>query len=153
VKVNEELQVPLSTPEILRRWLYDTLRLLARGINARAQLVGGNHFTGFQAVKFETLTDAATITTSAIASNHFLVTLGGNRTLANPTNLRDGVILNWWVKQDGTGSRTLSYGSKFKWPSGTAPTLTTTAAGLDLIVGQYNEDLDIIVCTCTKGFA
>lgn len=153
MKINEEIQVPLSTAEVLRRFLYDTLRLLARGINERAQLVGGNHFTGYQAVKFTTLTDAATIATDATASNHFKVTLGGNRTLANPTNLKDGVILNWWVKQDGTGSRTLTYGTKFKWPAGTAPTLTTTAAGLDLIVGQYNESLDIIACTCTKGFA
>ena len=31
------------------------------------------------------------------------------------------------VKQDGTGSRTAAWGTNWKWPAGTAPTLTTTA--------------------------
>jgi hypothetical protein len=61
------------------------------------------------------------------------VTLGGNRTLANPSNLtagQHGVIV---ITQDGTGSRTLAYGSYFKFPSGTAPTLTTTASAVDVL--------------------
>lgn len=118
-----------------------------------ASIAGGNHFTGAQSVAFQALTDAASIATDATLSNHFSVTLGGNRTLANPTNLRDGGIYNWWVKQDGTGSRTLAYGSMFKWPGGTVPVLSTAAASLDLIVGQYNATQGIIAATCTKGFA
>lgn len=96
------------------------------------------------------LTDASTIATDASQSNHFTVTLGGNRTLGNPTNLRNGVIVNWKVKQDGTGSRTLAYGSKFKWASGTAPTLTTTASAVDYISGHYFSDDDIIVAAIIK---
>ena len=70
----------------------------------------------------------------ASIANNFTLTLGGNRTLANPTNLtagQSGVIL---VLQDGTGSRTLSFGSYWKFPGGTAPTLTTTASAVDLLV-------------------
>ena len=37
-----------------------------------------------------TLTDAATIATDASLGNLFRVTLGGNRTLGNPTNPVDG---------------------------------------------------------------
>ena len=79
------------------------------------------------------LTDGATITPNFNNANHFSVTLGGNRTLANPTNLtagQSGVIV---ITQDGTGSRTLAYGSNFKFPGGTAPTLTTTANAVDVL--------------------
>lgn len=37
------------------------------------------------------------------------------------------------VIQDGTGSRTVTWPAAVKWPSGTAPTLTTTAAAVDII--------------------
>ena len=118
-----------------------------------ALLADANVFTKAQTVTPVTLTDAATIATDASLSNTFTVTLGGNRTLANPTNLQDGVILNWFVKQDGTGSRTLAYGSNFKWPGGSAPTLTTTANATDMITGQYVASLGIIAAVCNKGFA
>jgi hypothetical protein len=79
------------------------------------------------------LTDGATITPDFNNANNFSVTLGGNRTLANPTNQtagQSGVIV---ITQDGTGSRTLAYGSYFKFPGGTAPTLTTTASAVDVL--------------------
>ena len=79
------------------------------------------------------LTDGATITPNMNNANNFSVTLGGNRTLANPTNLtagQSGVIV---ITQDGTGSRTLAYGSNFKFPGGAAPTLTTTANAVDVL--------------------
>lgn len=115
-----------------------------------AVLDGGNDYIGAQTVRFSTLTDAATIAVDASLSNHFLVTLGGNRTLANPTNLRDGGIYNFWIKQDGSGSKTLGYGSMYKWPGGTAPTLSTAAGALDLVIAQYNATLDILACAITK---
>jgi hypothetical protein len=79
------------------------------------------------------LTDGSTITPNFAAANNFSVTLGGNRTLANPTNLtagQSGVIV---ITQDGTGSRTLAYGSNFKFAGGTAPTLTTAANAVDVL--------------------
>ena len=90
-------------------------------------------FTKAQRGTITALTDGATITPDFSASNNFSVTLGGNRTLANPTNIvagQSGVI---FVLQDGTGSRTLSYGSYWDFPGGTAPTLTTAASSIDLI--------------------
>ena len=79
------------------------------------------------------LTDGATITPDFNAGSNFSVTLGGNRTLANPSNLaagQSGVIV---ITQDGTGSRTLAYGGYFKFAGGSAPTLTTTANAVDVI--------------------
>ena len=90
-------------------------------------------FTVAQRGTVTALTDGATITPDFAAANNFSVTLGGNRTLANPTNLTAGQSGTIVITQDGTGSRTLAYGSYFKFAGGTAPTLTTTAAAVDVI--------------------
>ena len=90
-------------------------------------------FTAAQRGTISALTDGATITPDFALANNFSVTLGGNRTLANPSNLtagQHGVIV---ITQDGTGSRTLAYGSYFKFPAGAAPTLTTTASAVDVL--------------------
>jgi hypothetical protein len=90
-------------------------------------------FTKAQRGSVVALTDGSTITPDFSLGNNFSVTLGGNRTLANPTNLtagQHGVIV---ITQDGTGSRTLAYGSNWKFPAGAAPTLTTTANAVDVL--------------------
>jgi hypothetical protein len=79
------------------------------------------------------LTDGATITPNLAAGNNFTVTLGGNRVLANATNLTAGQSGVIYVVQDGTGSRTLSYGTMWRFPSNTAPTLSTAANAIDVL--------------------
>lgn len=96
-------------------------------------LAGAETATGAKRGTVVALTDAATITPDFSAGNNFSVTLGGNRTLANPSNQTAGQAGIIVVTQDGTGSRTLAYGSNWKFPSGTAPTLTTTASAVDVI--------------------
>lgn len=78
-------------------------------------------FTAAQRGAVTALTDGATITPDFSLSNNWSLTLGGSRTLANPTNLTAGqtgviVITN--------GAYTLSFGGYWKFPGGTAPTLT-----------------------------
>lgn len=80
------------------------------------------------------LTDGATITPDFSLANNFSVTLAGNRTLANPTNITAGQSGSIVITQDGTGSRTLAFGGYWKFPSGTAPTLTTTASKVDTLI-------------------
>jgi hypothetical protein len=60
-----------------------------------------------------------------------VVTLPENATLQNPTNMVAGLLYRLTVVQDSHGSRTLSYGSAYKFPSGTPPTLTTSANAVD----------------------
>lgn len=84
------------------------------------------------------LVDGAAIATDASLGNAFTVTLGGNRTLSNPTNLVAGSTYRWRIVQDATGSRTLAYGNLFKWPAATPPVLTIAANGIDLITGYYD---------------
>jgi len=80
------------------------------------------------------LTDGTTITPDFSDSNNFSVTLGGNRTLANPTNIVAGQSGAIFISQDGTGSRTLAFGTYWDFSGGTAPTLTTTASAVDVLV-------------------
>lgn len=90
-------------------------------------------FTAAQRGTVSALTDGATITPDFAVANNFSVTLGGSRTLANPTNLTTGQSGVIRIAQDATGSRTLAYGSYWKFPGGTAPTLTTTASAVDIL--------------------
>lgn len=96
-----------------------------------------------------TLTDGATITPDFAVANHFSVTLGGNRTLANPSNLvagQSGVI---FITQDGSGSRTLSYASYWDFSAGSAPTLTTTAGAIDALVYVVRSSTSIFASLLT----
>ena len=95
-------------------------------------------FTATQNFNATTLTDGATINWDASANQVCSVTLGGNRTMAAPTNLVDGAFYHLTVIQDGTGSRTLTWNAVFKWPSDTAPTLTTTASEQDELTFRSN---------------
>ena len=90
-------------------------------------------FSAAQRAAISALTDGATITPDFAAANNYSVTLGGNRTLANPTNLVAGQSGSIFITQDGTGSRTLAYGSYYDFAGGTAPTLSTAASAVDRI--------------------
>jgi hypothetical protein len=99
-------------------------------------------FTAAQRGTITALTDGATITPDFALSNNFSVTLAGSRTVANPTNLVAGQSGSIFITQDGTGSRTLSWGSYWDFATGVAPTLSTTAGAVDRV--------DYIVRTATS---
>lgn len=90
-------------------------------------------YTAGQRGEITALTDASSISIDLADSNNFSVTLGGNRTLANPSNIVAGQSGSIFITQDGTGSRTLAYGSYYDFAGGTAPTLSTTASAVDRI--------------------
>lgn len=98
-----------------------------------AKLDAAQSFTAAQRGAISALTDGATITPDFAVANNFSVTLGGNRTLANPSNLTAGQSGSIFISQDGTGSRTLAYGSYYDFAGGTAPTLSTAASAVDRI--------------------
>ena len=99
-----------------------------------AAIAKAQTFTAAQRGTVSALTDGATITPNFATANNFSVTLGGNRTLANPSSLTAGQSGAIAITQDGTGSRTLAFGSYWKFAGGTAPTLTTTASKVDVLV-------------------
>jgi hypothetical protein len=121
---------------------------LVKSIVSGSNVVGlgettsADQLEGRYAVEIATLTDAATITPDFGANQNFTVTLAGNRTLANPTNIVVGQTGSIFLVQDGTGSRTLSFGTYYDFAGGTAPTISTTANAVDRI--------DYIVRTATS---
>ena len=98
-----------------------------------AKLDVAQEWTATQNFNATTLTDAANISWDASVNQVASVTLAGNRTLDNPTNLKNGATYILTIKQDATGSRTLAYGTAYKFPGSTAPTLTTAANAVDII--------------------
>jgi len=97
------------------------------------------------------LTDASSIAWNLATAQAASVTLGGNRTLAAPTNMVDGGTYMLRVKQDATGSRTLAYNAVFKFPGGTAPTLSTAANALDILT--FTSDGTSMFGVAQKAFS
>lgn len=98
------------------------------------------------------LTDAATVAVDMNAGINFTLAIGGNRTLGQPTNQKQGQ--SGWIEitQDGTGSRTLAYHSSWKFAGGTDPTLSTAAGAIDVLYYTVLAT-DRIAATLVKAIA
>lgn len=77
------------------------------------------------------------------------VTLTGDWQLNNPSNKEANRTYLLFVIQDGAGGHTLTFDTDFKWPGGTAPTITSGAGAVDVITflsdgtnmfGVYSQD-------------
>ena len=102
--------------------------------------IAGDTFTGKVVPSVVALTDAATITVDASLGNQFTVTLGGNRTLANPTNASNGQLMLFRIKQDATGGRTLTLGSNYVLGASINSTaLTATPNIVDYMLVTYDS--------------
>ena len=102
-------------------------------VSVALDTANANTWTAGQRGEITALTSATTITPDFADSNHFSVTLAHNATFANPSNDTAGQSGSIFITQDGTGSRTASWGTDWEFAGGTAPTLTTTAAAVDRI--------------------
>lgn len=102
--------------------------------------IAGGPITGVVTVQSQSIGEVTTtaLTSGVItfdfgAGNNFDITLGGNSTLQTPTTPSGGQTGTITIRQDGTGSRTLAYSGGWQFSGGTAPTLTTTASGVDVL--------------------
>jgi len=68
--------------------------------------------------------------------NNFTTILNGNVSIANPTTPQPGQSGIIYIRQDGTGSRTMSFNSDWDFAGGTAPTLSTAVSAVDALI--YN---------------
>jgi len=110
-------------------------------VNTNTSVGKDLHIAGAAVADLVSLTDGANISVNFNSGQNFHLTLAGNRTLDNPTNCVPGQTGSIFIVQDGTGSRTLAYGTSWEFIGGTAPTLTTDADAVDR--------LDYIVRTST----
>lgn len=95
--------------------------------NVIAPRVQGKHM----ATSTQVVADAATINWNVDGGSVIQVTLGGNRTMAAPTNIVSGGTYMMIIKQDATGNRTLNWNSVYKFEAG-SKTLSTAANAVDI---------------------
>ena len=124
--------------------------LSATDVYVSALAVGANsllgkdiHIEKAAVADIQALTDGTNITVDFNVGQNFTVTLAGNRTLSNPDNCVAGQVGSIFVVQDGTGSRTLAYGTSWDFPAGEAPVLSTDAAAIDRIDYIVHTSTDV----------
>lgn len=91
------------------------------------------YIVGNAAGKVVAVSTASTITIDMSTANNFEITLDGNYTIGNPSNLVQGQSGFIALTQDATGSRTVGWGTFWDWPAATAPTLSTGANSVDIV--------------------
>lgn len=132
--------------------IYDNARTL--NVLSFAQ-AGGATFNVSAATASNAVTfNATTMTLDCSLSNVFATTFTANVTVAptisNPT---DGQTINWFITQDATGSRTMTWPTSFKWAGGSAGVLSTAANSVDLLIATYRSATTSWYCSLSKGFA
>lgn len=88
-------------------------------------------FTKTQNFNGTTLTFDATQDWNLETDQVTTLTLTANTTFDAPTNMVDGAFYHITIKQNGTGGYTVAWNAVFKFPAGTAPTITSTASAID----------------------
>lgn len=101
---------------------------------------------------FVTLSYAATVVPDFSTGFNFSLTMGGNATLNNPTNAKEGQSGVIKIVQDATGSRTMSFGSAWIFGGGTDPSLSTGGGAVDYLF-YVVESSTRIVASLSKGVA
>jgi len=110
---------------------------LCKDVATNAQMLAGTSDKFIQAgVLWQSevsVTYGTTTTFDFLLFKNAVVVLGGNITTMTLTNVMAGKAGSITFIQDGTGSRTTVWNSTFKFAGGTAPTLTTTPAAVDIL--------------------
>ena len=81
-----------------------------------------------------------TVTFDLASSAYHFVNMNANSTFAAPINAQIGHSGSIFLIQDGTGGRTGSFNSAFKFVGGTAPTLSTAANAVDRLDFIVEDD-------------
>lgn len=87
------------------------------------------------------LQSSGSIPINGSLANYFTVTLSGTSTFLNPTNLGTGKYV-FIIRQDGTVSRSLTFGTAFKFPTG-ANTLINPAPNSVSILECVSDGTDL----------
>lgn len=116
-------------------------------------ITGSKNFAGARlSSSVQSIASSANIAIDAATGNRFEVTLAQNATVANPSNLSaNGQSIMLILRQDGTGSRTVTWGSAWKFPGAVAPVLTTVGGSIDVVIGEV-IDSDTILCNAILNF-
>lgn len=133
-------KVPVNDKDIVNKKFVDDEGFLKNVVEDTTPELGGEMDAGAHTIGFtqQSATGDGTTTIDWRLGNKFKFTFGAaNETFtftapSNPCNILLVLI------QDGVGSRTATWPATVKWPAATAPTLTTTAAAIDIIAFYFD---------------
>lgn len=160
--LNPSTYAPLASPAFTGTatiggatiWHTGSLTVSAAGsdvLTSTAKVVRSSDLWSAQA--FAALTWSSAITLDLSALINATVTLAGNTTLANPVNAKVGQSGVLRLVQDGTGTRTLAFGSAWKFAGG-PPTASTAAGSIDAVSWIVVDTAGpVLHCTYLKAFA
>ncbi len=109
------------------------------------------YFSKQQNFSRASLSDAPSIAWNLDDAQVAEVTIAGNRTIPDPTNMVNGGTYILYLKQDSTGGRTVTWGPAFKWEGGNAPILSVGGSNLDILT--FTSDGGSMYGTIAKSFA
>ena len=109
-----------------------------------------NGWTGQQYFDATTLTYSGTIAWNLNTKQVTELTLTGDATLSNPTNVQDGATYILHVKQDGTGTHNLTFSSNYKFVGDVIPTITSDANHRDVFT--FTAMGGVLYGTFVQGF-
>ena len=95
---------------------------------------------------------SSAVTLDCSDSNVHKVVLTGSITLNEPINPESGQVMNIIFEQDGSGNRTVTFDTVFKFPGGTVPTLSVLGGAKDILTCQYDADYGFWYCILSKNF-
>lgn len=128
--------VTITTTAATGVTLPTTGTLLANTLEDTSPELGGELDAGAHSIGFTQHTatgDGATLINWTVGNQHKF-TFGAQNETITFTNPSNPCAVRMIVVQDATGSRTITWsGMTIKWAGGTAPTLTTTASGEDVV--------------------
>ena len=111
-------------------------------------------FAGTVLAKTDTDTsNTGNVTLDFTANQNFVLTLTGNVTLDNPTTEQVGQAGVIVCIQDGTGSRTLSFGTDYETAGGSGITLSTAASAVDVLPYFVKAASSIQIGAVQKAFS
>jgi hypothetical protein len=110
------------------------------------------HNTSFAGVNTVAASGTAqTLPDGSVAQIHD-VTLTGNCTFTFP-DVAPGKHFRLVLRQDGTGSRLVTWPASVKWAGGAAPTLTTAASSIDVVDVSSPDGVIWVATVAGKAFA
>jgi len=152
---NETITAPGSSDARKLKTISKEQALPFRSTNGKASISRASPLTDSSS-EIVTLKDAEMIQVDAGRGCTFQVTLRGNRTLGNPTNLKDGQSLKFFFTQDAVGGRTLKLGSSYCLsPSMPGIELSKTGSRVDVMtttfLAHYGSGTNLVL-GFVKGF-
>lgn len=120
--------------------------LAAADVTNAADVTAQNTFQKTAAATIQSITYAATVTLDLTQGNDAAIPLNGNVTLANPSAMTVGSSGHIKLTQDATGSRTITWGSYWKFGAAGTPALSTAANAVDVLMYWVMDSTHIIAC-------